>query len=45
MSDDKGQLEFAGVLQQNVRMSQEVESISCLLHAFRAHNLEIFRRT
>ena len=28
-----------------MRMSWEVESISCLLHAFRAQDLEVFRRT
>ena len=41
----QSQLKFMGVLQQNMRMSQEVESISCLLHAFRVHDVEIFQRT
>ena len=42
---EQHQLEFARVLQQNIRMSWEVKSVSCLLHAFRARDLEVFRRT
>lgn len=38
-------LEFAAVLQQNVEMSRGVESTGCLLHAFRVHDVELFRRT
>ena len=42
---EQGQLEFTEVLRQNVRMSWEVESISHLLHAFRAQDIGLFRRT
>ena len=42
---EQHQLEFARVLQQNIRMSWEVKSVSRLLHAFRAQDLEVFKRT
>ena len=45
LAEEQGQIEFIRVLQQNMRMSQEVESIGCFLHAFRARDLEVFRRT
>ena len=44
-TEEQRQLKFARVLQQNIRMSWEVKSVSCLLHAFRAQDLEVFRRT
>ena len=37
--------EFAAVLRQNVKMAREVESIGCLLHTFRVHDVKVFWRT
>ena len=37
-------LKFTVVLQQNMEMLRGVESVGCLLHAFRVCNVELFRR-
>ena len=44
-AEDIGHYEFTAVLWQNVEMLRGVESISCLLHAFRVHDIVMFWRT
>ena len=43
-AEEISHLEFTMVPQQNMEMLRRVESTGHLLHAFRVHNVEMFRR-